>query len=70
MKKKNGLSKIVIALAFVAGLLSNFAARFFLKRVLPGQWLPMTDLLSFLVQVIVSVLLIVMVVLLFKIGED
>ena len=70
MKKKNGISKIVIDLAFVAGLLSNFAARFLLKRLLPGQWLPMTDLLSFLIQVIVSVLLIVMVVLFFNIGED
>lgn len=70
MKKKKGLSTIVIALAFVAGLVSNLAARAFLPKVLPDPWVPMTDLLAFLLQVAVSVLLIVGIVLFFRIGED
>lgn len=70
MRKKNGISKIIIALAFAAGIASNFAARFLLPKVLPEPWVPMTDLLSFLVQVVVSVLLIVGIVFVFKIGED
>lgn len=70
MKKKKGLSTIVIALAFVAGLFSNLAARAFLPKVLPDPWVPMADLLAFLLQVGVSVLLIVGIVLFFRIGED
>ena len=70
MRKKNGISKIIIALAFVAGLASTFAARFLLPKVLPEPWVPMTDLLAFLMQVVVSVLLIVGIVFVFKIGED
>ena len=53
MKKKKGLSTIVIALAFVVGLFSNLAARAFLPKVLPDPWVPMTDLLAFLLQVAV-----------------
>lgn len=70
MKKSNTGVKLLIVAAFIVGMVAGFLARHYLPAVLTGVVYAYINILAFLIQLIVSILVVLIGVFVFHIGKN